>query len=144
MPITYHPKIGTLVLCDFTTGFLPPEMVKRRPAVVISPPIGLRKELCTVVPISTTVPVPAVPWQVEITLDPPLPSPWDAGPHWVKADMVFAASFSRLDLFRLPRRDGKRQYLEQRVTDGDLRRIRGCLLASLGLVSLTENLPGTI
>ncbi|GAB3130065.1 type II toxin-antitoxin system PemK/MazF family toxin [Novispirillum itersonii] len=144
MPIQYHPKLGTLVLCDFTTGFLPPEMVKRRPAVVISPPIQLRKGLCTVVPISTQEPMPNVPWQVEIMPDPPLPSPWDTGPHWVKADMVFSASFDRLDLFRLPRINGRRQYLQQQVSEEDLRKIRGCLLSSLGLGSLTKALPGSM
>ena len=46
-----------LLYCDFSTGFQPPEMVKRRPVVLISP---RRKNaaLCTVVPLSTKEPVP--------------------------------------------------------------------------------------
>ena len=36
--IPYHPEIGTVVICDFN-GYIPPEMVKRRPAIVISPKI---------------------------------------------------------------------------------------------------------
>ena len=36
MPITFHPSPGTVLICDFTTGFQPPEMVKRRHVVVVS------------------------------------------------------------------------------------------------------------
>jgi hypothetical protein len=28
MPLTFHPKPGTIVICDYSTGFRPPEMVK--------------------------------------------------------------------------------------------------------------------
>ncbi|MEQ9178418.1 MAG: type II toxin-antitoxin system PemK/MazF family toxin, partial [Nitratireductor sp.] len=34
-------------MCDFNTGFRVPEMVKRRPVVVISPKIKARPRLCT-------------------------------------------------------------------------------------------------
>ena len=37
MPITFHPHPGTVLICDFFTGFQPPEMVKRRHVVVVSP-----------------------------------------------------------------------------------------------------------
>ena len=32
MPITFHPHAGVVLICDFSTGFQPPEMVKRRHA----------------------------------------------------------------------------------------------------------------
>ena len=54
-PITFHPKPGHVLICDFNTGFRPPEMVKKRPVVVIS---ESRQQLVTVVPLSTTEPNP--------------------------------------------------------------------------------------
>jgi len=29
MPISFYPKIGQILLCDFSVGFEEPEMVKR-------------------------------------------------------------------------------------------------------------------
>ena len=40
-------------MCDFRTGFKPPEMVKMRPVVVVS---GKRTGVGTVVPLSATAP----------------------------------------------------------------------------------------
>jgi len=57
MAIKYHPEIGTIVICDFK-GFVKPEMIKRRPAVIISPRIRYRDKLCPIVPLSTTPPNP--------------------------------------------------------------------------------------
>ena len=57
--LTFHPKPGTLLICDFDRGFKAPEMVKKRPVVVISP--RRRKstpQLCTVVPLSSSAPNP--------------------------------------------------------------------------------------
>jgi mRNA interferase MazF len=31
MPLKFHPEPGTILICDYTTGFIAPEMVKRRP-----------------------------------------------------------------------------------------------------------------
>jgi uncharacterized protein YifN (PemK superfamily) len=31
MPLTFHPNAGDIVICDYSTGFQPPEMVKVRP-----------------------------------------------------------------------------------------------------------------
>jgi len=41
MSIKFNPEQGLIVICDFK-GFVPPEMVKRRPAVVISPRLRQR------------------------------------------------------------------------------------------------------
>jgi len=54
MSLLYHPKQGAIVICDFK-GFVPPEMVKRRPAVIVSPRMRKREGLCTIVPLSTTL-----------------------------------------------------------------------------------------
>ena len=54
-------------------------MVKRRPAVVISPRLPYREGLCTVVPLSTTPPPHAVPYVVQLELKPHPPKPFDPG-----------------------------------------------------------------
>ena len=59
MPITFHPKIGQMLYCDFTQGFKEPEMVKaKRPVIVISGDMKGRAGLVTVVALSTKVPDP--------------------------------------------------------------------------------------
>ena len=60
MAIREHPPTGSILMCDFNAGFREPEMVKRRPVVVISPKIRARPGLCTVVALSTTVPAPVM------------------------------------------------------------------------------------
>ncbi len=60
MPLTFSPRPGEIVICDFSTGFRPPEMVKVRPVVVISPR-RRTSQLVTVVPLSTTPPDPVEP-----------------------------------------------------------------------------------
>lgn len=49
MAIRFPVSPGTILLCDYATGFRAPEMVKRRPAVVISPHLRHRDRLCSVV-----------------------------------------------------------------------------------------------
>jgi mRNA interferase MazF len=140
MAVSHHPRLGAVVLCDFNKGFVPPEMVKRRPAIVISPKISPRAGLCTVVPISTEVPRVILAYHVELTgLD--LPAPWDTGPNWVKADMVYAVSLSRIDLFRRRSEDdGKRIYDEKTLPPEDLLKVRKAVLCGLGMMNLTKHL----
>jgi len=141
MAITEHPAVGALLICDFWPGFREPEMVKRRPVVVISPKIRARAGLCTVVALSTTKPTPIMPYHCEITPHPPLPLPWLPGPIWVKGDMVVAVGFHRLDFFRSGKdRSGKRIYRYDPLSSEDLRKVRRCVLAVLGLANLTKHL----
>jgi mRNA interferase MazF len=58
MPITFHPHPGTVLICDFSSGFQPPEMVKRRHVVVVSPRRRHHSGPCLVVPFSTVAPDP--------------------------------------------------------------------------------------
>lgn len=142
MAIEEHPPIGSVLLCDFNQGFKEPEMVKRRPVVVISPKISIRAGLCTVVALSTSEPKPKMPYHCQITLNPPLPEPWGDTPRWVKGDMVCAVGFHRLDFPRFGKgMDGKRVYRYNAISDEDLRRVRQCVLCGLGLSSLTKHLP---
>lgn len=56
--LQFHPHPGTVLICDFTTGFQKPEMIKKRPVVVLSPRPRRKTQLCTVIPLSTTKPLP--------------------------------------------------------------------------------------
>lgn len=137
MPLNYHPSIGTIVICDFQ-GFVAPEMVKRRPAVVISPRLRSREGLCTIVPLSTTIPPKIELYHHKLIVDPPLPSPYDSGWHWVKGDMIYTVSFSRLSLPFLGKDSfGKRQYDQRVVGKEDLLAIQQCVIHALGFSDLT-------
>jgi mRNA interferase MazF len=140
MPISEHPVTGTIVMCDFSQGFREPEMVKRRPALVISPKIGLRAGLCTIVSLSTTVPKPKMPYHAELEIKPRLPPPYDSDKMWVKGDMIYAVGFHRLDLVRTGKdRGGKRMYRFNILTAEQME-VRACVLHGLGLHSLTKHL----
>jgi mRNA interferase MazF len=137
MTLQYHPEIGTIVICDFR-GFIPPEMIKRRPAVVISPRFRQRNRLCTIVPLSTTPPSPIMPYHYKLKLDEPLPKPYNSDFHWVKGDMLATVSFDRLSLpYRGKDVNGKRDYIVKIIEDIDLRNIRKCVLHALALFHLT-------
>lgn len=141
MSISFPVAPGTMLLCDYNTGFRPPEMVKRRPVVVISPRLRHREFLCTVVPLSTTPPRETVPHQCLINLATPLPHPKFAATEiWAKADMLATVAFERLDLFRSARgADGRRLYLHPRLPPEDLLRVRQCVLHAIGLGALIES-----
>jgi mRNA interferase MazF len=96
MPIKEHPLLGSILMCDFSSGFREPEMVKRRPVVVISPKIRQRPKLCTIVALSTTAPYPVMPYHCQIDIEPDLPMPLASRGLWVKGDMINAVGFHRL------------------------------------------------
>jgi mRNA interferase MazF len=140
MALAFAPERGAIIICDYT-GFKPPEMVKRRPVVVISPKISVRSRLCTVVPLSGDAPNPEMPYHRRIILSPPLPYPWELREVWAKCDMVFASGFDRLDLIRLPRERGKkRQYRVNLLPKEDLDEIIKGVLCSFGLAHLTKHI----
>jgi mRNA interferase MazF len=140
MAIHYHPEIGTIVICDFT-GFVEPEMVKRRPVVIVSPRLRNRNELCTIVPLSTTEPHPIMAYHYKLKLDEPLPWPYDSPFQWVKGDMLTTVSFRRLFLPLTGKgANGKRNYVIKVIEDIDLRNIRECIFHALALSHLTGHL----
>jgi len=87
MPISFLPPLGTVLLCDYTTGFLPPEMVKTRPVVVVSPRSRRQAIPATqlIVPFSTKAPQMQEAFHVEI---PAGAYPFLKGgvSSWVKCD----------------------------------------------------------
>ena len=134
MGILYHPQVGTILRVDLNEGFRPPEMGKRRPAVVIAPQLAGRGKLCTIVPLSTTPPEPPRAYHCRIELDPPLPAPYDHPVMWVKADMILSVAFHRLKLLdRGKDQSGQRVYDVRVLPDEAIERIRACIRHSLGL-----------
>lgn len=134
MPIKYDLPPSTVLLCDYSKGgFREPEMVKRRPVIVISPRLRHRTGLMTVVPLSTTVPANPAAHHCQVTLPQSLPG-FPIPVCWVKADMIATVSFDRLDMFRTDRDlNGKRKYLTPRVSEADFIAVLACIRAALGL-----------
>ena len=140
MGIQFHPEQGTILICDFK-GFVPPEMIKRRPVVVVSPRLRKREGLCTIVPLSTTPPKEVAAYHFKLHVAPTLPAPYNSDFHWVKADMVYTVSFDRLFLpFGCKDGGGKRIYDVRVIDKADLLKIQQCLLHGLGLSALTDYL----
>jgi uncharacterized protein YifN (PemK superfamily) len=131
MALPYFPRRGEVLVCDFDTGFQPPEMVKKRPVVVVSRRDSHARRLCTVVPFSTTEPNPPGPWHH------PLPHVTVPGlraeaPIWAKCDMVATVSFERLTKPYVKSRQG-RIYRELVLDPQDMTAIEACLRTYLGL-----------
>ncbi|MFN3512724.1 MAG: type II toxin-antitoxin system PemK/MazF family toxin [Phenylobacterium sp.] len=133
MTVVIHPQPGTIVRVDLNDGFRPPEMVKRRPCIVLSPPLPGRPQLCTIVPLSTTPPNPAGAHHMQIEFDPPLPHPYIEPRMWVKADVVLTVAFHRLRLLFSRWDQGQRVY-DVRVLDPQVfEDVKACVRAGLGL-----------
>ncbi|WP_294210216.1 type II toxin-antitoxin system PemK/MazF family toxin [uncultured Sphingomonas sp.] len=133
MPLPYHPKPGTIVICDYTTGFRPPEMIKRRLAITISPKLKRRNDLVTVVPLSATPPMPAEKWHVELHDD--VPEPWGPGPRWAKCDMVATVGYARLNLPHSRHAvTGARRYHQIEIDAVHVDLLRRAVAAAIGLV----------
>ncbi|WP_442894985.1 type II toxin-antitoxin system PemK/MazF family toxin [Bradyrhizobium sp. AZCC 1578] len=133
MTVAIHPQPGTIVRVDLNEGFRPPEMCKRRPALVLSPPIPGRAFMCTIVPLSTTAPNPVLPHHMELTLDPVLPHPYSEPRMWLKGDIVLTVAFHRLRLLFSGWNQGQRVYDERVIDAGTLEKVRTCVRAGLGL-----------
>jgi uncharacterized protein YifN (PemK superfamily) len=130
--ITFHPKKGTILCCDFSKGFEPPEMVKIRPVIVITPQLPGRPGLCTVVPISSVEPNPMQLYHHKV--DPASLTPkLQATECWAKCDMLYTVGLHRLDRFREKEQGGKRIYVTGTATDADIQAIEVAILNGLGL-----------
>lgn len=140
MGLNYHPERGTILVCDFE-GFKEPEMVKRRPVVVLSPRFRNRDQLCTIVPLSTTTPRPVCAYHSRIIIDPPLPFPYDSPDVWIKGDMLCAVAFSRLSIpFDGKDLSGKRRNVVHVLAAESMRTVDVCVLNGLGFGTLTPHL----
>lgn len=127
MTLTFIPDPATVLICDYTTGFMVPEMVKKRRVVIISPKAYNNRGLCTVVPISTTPPEVEQPHHVK----------FGAGSYfflsqdtdcWAKCDLQAAVSIKRLDRIRI-----HSQFHAPRISQNDLTRIRHGVMHVIGV-----------
>ncbi len=121
-------------MCDYRTGFVPPEMVKRRPVVVVSPTSGRRLGPYVVVPLSTTAPRVVELFHVRIPAGRYLffRSSLDV---WAKCDVLAAVAPVRLDRLR-----SNGRWSAPKIDSGDLRSIQRGVLHALGLSALTAAL----
>ena len=100
----------------------------------MSPKLPGRDQLCTIVPLSTTEPVPCRDYNCVLDLDPPLPWPYNSPRMWVKADMIMCVAFHRLKLLEKGKDASGERIYDVRVLDDDtMGRIRACVLVSLGM-----------
>jgi uncharacterized protein YifN (PemK superfamily) len=125
MPITFHPKAGMVLVCDFR-GAVDPEIGKVRPVVVISPNHPRRPGLVTVVPLSATRPNPIRAFHQQLSQSL---LPGRASEVWAKCDLVTSVAVARLDRVRV----GRGEYSVGRVSDEELRRIRLAAALSFGV-----------
>lgn len=126
MPLKYLPEKGEIVICDFTK-FGAPEITKVRPAIVISSPMKNVANVCTVVALSTTPPRPPMPFHALITIDPPLRKPFEAQQVWVKGDMIYTLSVSRLNRPDFKGSDGIRRYYQQKLDQSEYEKVEKCI-----------------
>jgi mRNA interferase MazF len=118
MPLTIVPDAGDVLICDFNTGFKPPEMVKVRRVVVV--------------PISKTPPLTAMGCHCKF---PPRSyeffDPIES--VWAKADLVTCVAHHRLDRVKINGR-----YSRAVIRRDDLQRVRRAVLHALGMESWRE------
>lgn len=124
--IQFHPKKGTVLICDFR-GNEVPEIVKKRPVVVVTPRLPYRDHLATVVPLSTTAPEHEVPYVVKLKgyygNDPQKPQ------QYAKCDLICSVSFKRLDRVKV----AFRKFISPELSSEDLEAVIHGVRAALGL-----------
>lgn len=128
MALQNPPKKQAVYMCDFK-GLVLPEIVKTRPVVVVSASQA-RPGLATVIPLSTTPPVPTQRWHVQL----PRRSSWDRQERWAKCDMIYQVSLKRLTMIGQGRDlRGQRKYLMFKVHSEDFQAIKIAILHGIGL-----------
>lgn len=141
MALTIHPGIGQMLMCDFSTGFRTPEMVKVRPVIVLS---TRRGGLVTVVALSTAAPDPVERCHIRLPKAcMPQLRHFQERDSWVKGDMIYTVGHHRLNLIRLGKRDpdtGKRIYFTQKLGSERMKEVYGCILHGLNIGHVARHL----
>lgn len=127
MPIPYVPGEWEVLKCDFG-GLRSPELNKPRPIVVVSKPFASRRDLCTVVALSTTTPRVIEPFNHRLR-HKPLDGDADV---WAKCDMIMAVARFRLSGYWFVKDvRGNRRYERIFIHAVDRPCIRQAILAAL-------------
>ena len=113
-----------VLMCDFN-GNQKPEIVKRRPVVVITPNRIYRPGLVTVVPLSTTAPDPITDYHYRLAGNP---IPGETKEVWAKCDLVTTVRFERLDRISVGRK-----YSTGQINGDQVRAIRVSAAKSFGI-----------
>ena len=109
-------------------------MVKNRLCVIISPPIEKRHGLCTVVPLSQSAPNPEMGYHYELNIPFQLPPKWAGQARWVKADMICAVGWHRINLLLMGKdREGKRIYQTNTLSQIHMNNISQCVREALAM-----------
>lgn len=133
MAINYHPPRGTILICDFKM-FKTPEITKRRPVIVISPNFKSRDNLCTVIPLSKSVPKRIEPYHHKMFFNPLLPEPYTNPFSWVLGDMIYTVGFERLKSLSNGRDEQGKRIYDARILDATTMDIvMNCVRNGLGI-----------
>ncbi len=130
------------MLCDFSTGFKEPEMVKAsRPVIILSGHIAGRSSLVTVVACSTVEPDIVRDYHYKLpTRSMPKTKHFMGRDTWVKGDMVSTVAFHRLDAVCIGRGEGgKRIYFSEKLGREQMSAIYRCVLHGMGMGFLCEH-----
>jgi len=135
LPITFHPRAGLILQCDFSNGFKEPEMIKKRPVIVLTPPMKGRNDLTTVVCLSSVEPSNIMPYHYLLPkASMPMTGHFQKGETWVKGDMIYSVGHHRLEAIRTGKDyDGKRQYFNRVLGRDQMAEIYKCVLHGLNL-----------
>lgn len=142
MSISYHPKVGQILMCDFSRGFKPPEMIKKRPVVVLAVPTR-KQNVVTVVALSSTPPNPKENFHFFIDKKylPKINFFMRTSGSWCKGNMIYSVAFHRLDLIKIDKDiNGKRIYFTQCLGRDAMQEIYSCVLCALNLGNLKNYL----
>ena len=133
LPLSYNPKKGQLLMCDFSKGFESPEMTKKRPVVVIG--VNEKQKLVTVVPLSTKAPHPMQDYHYLVPKRSTPQTPLFADKEsWLKGNMLYTVGWKRLDRIRLGKdRNDKRTYYDQKLGPETVQQIYICVIKGLGI-----------
>jgi|SRR5579875_423709 mRNA interferase MazF len=128
-PINFVPPAGQVLLCDFSTGFQVPEMIKVRPVVVISER-NRNRQTCIVVPVSSSL--PNDPDAVFVELDQNKYA-FFTQQNWAKCEMVNAVRRGRLYRLRDPVTGRGVDSRQTAIDAADLQLVRAGVRRALGL-----------
>lgn len=124
--LQYCPKRGEIVYCDFS-GYIAPEIIKKRPVVIINPRLPYRSGLVNVIPLSTTPPLYQTDYVVKLNnyygVDTDKPQ------QYAKCDLMATVSLKRLDRFKV----GYRKYTTFKMSEDDFTNILYGIKKALGL-----------
>lgn len=135
MALSFQPKVGSVLMCNFE-GFLAPEMVKKRPVVVVARNRS-NTQLVTVVPLSTTAP--------DVLESHHHPLPFNRVPVykgtqcWAKCDMLATVSIGRMDRLK----DKNHARVIPVIPAADLVAIRLCVVNALQLQNVIVSAKAT-